>query len=106
MDEVPGDQLAMVHKKEMILPAWIAEPMRQQLKAGSSGAMFGAASAAGMTARSEVNNGGDSVNFNYQPTHNNQDSNLESLLRRDGMALRKWIKNEARNGNLKLGGKR
>lgn len=106
LDEVPGDQLAMVHKKEMILPAWIAEPMRQQLKAGGSGAMFGAASAAGMAARSEVNNGGDSVNFNYQPTHNNQDSNLESLLRRDGMALRKWIKNEARNGNLKLGGKR
>jgi len=106
MDEVPGDQLAMVHKKEMILPAWIAEPMRQQLKAGSSGAMFGAASMAGAVARSEVNNGGDSINFNYQPTHNNQDTNLESLLRRDGMALRKWIKNEARNGNLKMGSKR
>ena len=106
MDEVPGDQLAMVHKKEMILPAWIAEPMRQQLKAGSSGAMFGAASMAGAVARSEVNNGGDSINFNYQPTHNNQDSSLETLLRRDGMALRKWIKNEARNGNLKMGGKR
>jgi len=107
MDEVPGDQLAMVHKKEMILPAWIAEPMRQQLKAGSSGGMFGAASMAGASARSEVNNNsGGNVNFNYQPTHNNQDTDLEALLRRDGQSLRKWIKNEHRNGNLKMGGKR
>lgn len=107
MDEVPGDQLAMVHKKEMILPAWIAEPMRQQLKAGSSGSMFGAASMAGASARSEVNNNsGGNVNFNYQPTHNNHDTDLETLLRRDGQSLRKWIKNEHRNGNLKMGGKR
>lgn len=30
--EVPSDQLAMVHKKEMVLPAKYAEPLREQLE--------------------------------------------------------------------------
>ena len=34
--EIPEDQLAMVHKKESILPANIAEPLRNMVEGGSS----------------------------------------------------------------------
>jgi len=104
LDEVPDDQLAMVHKKEMILPAWIAEPMRQSLRGGARSAqMFGAASTAGSSARSDTtNNGGDTLNFHYGPQHTNMGADMETLLRADGSSLRKWIKNEVRNGGLKF----
>ena len=36
-DMVPSDQLASVHKNEMILPASIATPMRSMLKSGQLG---------------------------------------------------------------------
>ncbi|MCL1908964.1 MAG: hypothetical protein FWG12_06310 [Holophagaceae bacterium] len=35
--QVPSDQLAMVHKNEMILPAKYAEPLREQLEGGDMG---------------------------------------------------------------------
>ena len=35
--EVPSDQLAMIHKKEMVLPAKYAEPLREQLESGDMG---------------------------------------------------------------------
>jgi len=101
MGEVPGNQLAMVHKKEMILPAWIAQPMRDSLRAGNSSGILGAASAAGTSAR--TTNNGDQYAFNYQPNHTNQNADLASLLRSDGATLRKWVKNEMRNGSLKFG---
>lgn len=104
LDEVPSDQMAMVHKKEMILPAWIAEPMRQQLKGGARSAqMFGATAAAGTSARESMAGGSSGeINFHYGPTHNNHDTDLRSVLRRDAAEMRKWLKNEVRNGNLRL----
>ena len=36
-DRVPADQVAMVHKNEMVLPANIAEPVRQMAAAGGGG---------------------------------------------------------------------
>lgn len=101
--EVPKDGMTtQLHKKEMVLPAWIAEPMRQQLKAGGSSApMFGSAAAAGSAARTEMSSN-DNANFYYQPQHTNMGAGFEELLRADGRSLRKWIKNEVRNGSLKL----
>ena len=108
MGEVPNDQMAMVHKKEMILPAWIAEPLRASLKSPGrdSGPVFGAASAAGSSARSQTNNNRKTdVNFNYQPQHTHQPAGLEDLLNRDGATMRKWVKNQVRNGSLTFGSK-
>lgn len=93
-------QLSVLHKKEMVLPAWIAEPMRQQLRSGgSSASMFGAAAAAGGEARTSIANGGN-TNFYYQPQHHNMGASLDTLLKQDGQSLRKWLKNEQRNGRI------
>lgn len=102
MGEVPSDQLAMVHKKEMILPAWIAEPMRRNIRSTGSAGVMGAASAAGSTIRESTSNAGDSANFYYQPKHTNMGADMSTLLREDGRTLRRWLKNEVRNGGLKF----
>ena len=36
-DRVPSDQVAMIHKNEMVLPAHIAEPVRQMAARGGGG---------------------------------------------------------------------
>ena len=38
-DRVPSDQVAMIHKNEMVLPAHIAEPVRQMAAAGGGGGL-------------------------------------------------------------------
>lgn len=96
-------QLARLHAKEMVLPAWIAEPLRQSLSAPSSSGMMLGASMAGAAARTAQSTYGDSFEFNYQPKHTNMGATMDELLRRDGQRLRKWIKNEIRNGNIKGG---
>jgi len=40
-DRVPSDQVAMIHKNEMVLPAYIANPLRETLQQGG-GALAGA----------------------------------------------------------------
>lgn len=101
--EVPRDgQLSMLHKKETVLPAWIAEPMRQMfVSPRSSQGMMSAAAAAGGTAR-EATSTSQSANFYYQPKHTNMGAGFEELLRKDGRSLRRWIKNEVRNGGIKI----
>lgn len=104
MGEVPGDQLAMVHKKEMILPAWIAEPMRNTfLRRGSSGIVGGASSAGSSIRESMISNsrGGD-IHLNYSPKNTNMDASFDTLLKRDAQSLRRWIRNEVRNGRLQV----
>lgn len=101
MGEVPSDQLAMVHKKEMILPAWIAEPMRKSIATRGTGGMMGAAAAAGTSAREAVSNRGGDANFYFQPNHTNQSASMSDLLRGEGRELRKWFRNEVRNGALR-----
>jgi hypothetical protein len=105
MGEVPGDQLAMVHKKEMILPAWIAEPLRASLKVGApaSAGLMGSIGVSGAEARAATHMssvGGPT--FNYQPNHTNMGAGFDELLRRDSGSLRKWIRNQARNGAFKV----
>lgn len=103
MGEVPDDQLAMVHKKEMILPAWIAEPMRRAFVAPrGNGSMMSAANHAASVARENSGGSSNAANFYYQPQHTNMGASFEELLRTDGRSLRKWLNNEVRNGSLKF----
>lgn len=97
-------QLSLLHKKEMVLPEKFASPLRAALTTRSSSGMLGAASAAGSTVRESMinNNGGDNASFYYQPKHTNMGASMETLLRQDGRSLRKWLKNEMRNGGLKF----
>lgn len=96
-------QLSVLHKKEMVLPAKFAEPLRRGLTTRGS-SLFSDAAAVGSTVRESVTNsrGGDNLNFNYQPKHTNMGADFDTLLKADGRTLRKWIKNEMRNGGLKL----
>jgi phage-related minor tail protein len=97
--EVPEDgQISMLHKKEMVLPAWAAVPLRQQLRArSSSDGVFSGASDAGRVSRDA---GSRDVTFNYQPQNSLQNMSMREMLQRDGRELRRWLKNEHRNGNL------
>jgi hypothetical protein len=96
--EIDRDQMAMVHKKEMILPASIAEPLRRSLKGGfalpGSGGLLSAARAAGDHARAGMGGKGGDTHLHYGPQISNPDPNLERLLEKQGTAMRKWIKNE------------
>lgn len=100
--EVPFDgQLSMLHKKEMVLPAQFAVPLRQMLVSPrSSGGMMASAASAGSSARMGANS--NNANFYYQPQHTNTNASMSDLLRRDSRELRRWIRNEVRNGGLKL----
>jgi hypothetical protein len=103
--EVEDDQMAMVHKKEMVLPSKYATPLRAALSGWDSRGTGTAGTALGLgeSTRNETssNRGGD-ANFHYKPTHNYSDMSAERMLERDGAQFRKWIKNEVRNGNLKV----
>ena len=104
--EIPADQLAMVHKKEMILPAEYASPLRDMLKggglsAGPAGTAGPAAAAAGAQARSQVA-GGDTYHLHYNPEISNPDPDLHRLLTTQGGSLIKWLRNSGRNA-VKLG---
>ncbi len=100
--EIDRDQMAMVHKKEMILPAWIAEPFRKSLSAPNSGAMMSGIATAGENVRSSMSTTNGGNNFYYQPKNTAMHANFSDLLSRDGRTLRKWFHNEVRNGGLKL----
>lgn len=107
LGEVPSDQLAMVHKKEMILPAWIAEPLRQSLRGTTvpgSASLIGGASIAGADARAATH-GGQQNNMHYSPTVSGGGGSLEEMLNREAAQFRKWFNNQARNGYLKYPGK-
>lgn len=102
--EVPEDgQLSMLHKKEMVLPAQFAVPLRQMLVSprASSGLMSAASSAATST-KDAASQTSSAINFHYQPKHTNMGAGFDELLRKDGRSMRKWIKNEIRNGGLRF----
>lgn len=101
--EVPFDgQLSMLHKKEMVLPERFAVPLRQMLVGPrSSSGMMSAASSAGSAAR-EMAGSSNNANFYYQPNNTNVDASFDQLLKADSRSLRRWIKNEVRNGGLKF----
>jgi hypothetical protein len=102
--EVPFDgQLSMLHKKEMVLPEQFAVPLRNMLVSPrSSAALMGATAAMGTSAREAGQATQNAANFYYQPRHTNMGAGFDELLRQDGRSLRKWIRNEVRNGGLKF----
>jgi hypothetical protein len=91
-----------LHDREMVLPAWAAEPMRANLRASGRTGVFNNAATAGDTIRSAMNNTRSDANFYYQPRTTLQSVSMSELLRRDGRELRRWLYNEHRNGNLRL----
>lgn len=94
--------MTQLHEKEMVLPAKFAVPLRQMLQgAGPQGGSLGAAAAgAGAAARSEVSSRKSESTFNYQPKHDHMNADLSTLLRKDAATMRRWIRNEARNGKM------
>ena len=103
-ERVPYDgQMTELHKDEMVLPAYIASPLRKSLSAPSSTPMLGSVATAGMAAMSALttnNNSSGDVNFHYAPKTTMQNTSLDEMLRSDGRTMRKWLKNEIRNGAL------
>lgn len=102
---VPYDgQITELHKDEMVLPAWLANPLRNNL--GGMGPQnaagnVGMATLAGMSSSS---NSQSSANFYYQPSYSpSADNRLGDMLRKDGRDMRKWVKNQVRNNRLNLG---
>jgi hypothetical protein len=101
--EVPFDgQLSMLHKKEMVLPAWAAEPLRQQMRAGpSSGGIFGGAANAGSNLRESTTNNQGDTHLHYGPQYGQQKTmTLEEMLHRDGDRLIRYLKRAKRDKEL------
>lgn len=96
--EVPFDGAqTTLHKKEMVLPASLATPLRAMLTAGPQ------SSGLGSFAASNASPGGATYgdqNFYFQPKHDHHNARLSDLLDREGADLRKWLKNEVRNGRM------
>jgi hypothetical protein len=62
--------------------------------------------AAGQAARSETNTQGGDIHLTHAPHIENRDPDLESVLQRQGRAMRNWVKAEVRdNPDLFLGGR-
>lgn len=100
---VEGDQLMQVHNKEMILPAWIAEPFRQSLRRPSSQGLITSAGVSGAEARSATHMTGGDTNFTYSPQYGGSGGmGMEEMLRRDGNYFRRWVRNEMRNSRLEF----
>lgn len=95
--------MAQLHEEEMVLPAHIANPLRSMLAGPRTSGLAASAGNAGAQMRESMSSvrGGDS-NFYYQPNNSLSDAKFDEMLRRDGRQMRKWLKNEMRNGNLKM----
>jgi hypothetical protein len=77
--EVPSDQLAMVHKQEMILPAKYAVPLRGMLEGDMDGG---------------GNGGGDNFNINISAMDS---QSVEQFFKNNGTALVRAMKAQSRN---------
>lgn len=102
-ERVPTDgQITELHKDEMVLPAWMANPFRESLRnpMANSSAMIGGiqSAAAGSRNANTTNSSSNSNTFNYQPQHTNMGAGFDELLKADGRTLRRWFRNELRNG--------
>ncbi len=101
--EVPADGMqATLHKKEMVLPAAIAEPLRQSLKGGfalpTAGGVSAAANEAGGKIRAMMQEKGGDTNLHYNPQITNPDPDLKRLLESQPRVMRRWIDNQYSNG--------
>lgn len=99
--KVPKDgTITELHKDEMVLPSGLANPLRSAISGfglKNTGGGLGAGAAQNV---SNQNMGGD-VNMQYSPTVNGGNKSLNEMLRRDGGDMRRWVKNEFRNGGFR-----
>ena len=101
---VPKDgMLAELHKDEMVLPAQFATPLRNMLTSvegpRAPQGISTMASSSFSNLREENNMRGGDTNLYYQPVNSGgqKDTSLDTMLRRDGRKLKKWMMNEFRN---------
>lgn len=80
-DRVPHDQLAMIHRNEMVLPASIADPMRRMTQGAGPGGAAGAG-------------GGDQYHVTI---HANDAASFYGMIRRDRAGFVKIMKQLARD---------
>lgn len=82
---VNEDQLAMVHKNEMILPSHLSSGITNIINSGGG----------------KGNGGG---NFTYSPTVNSPEAkSLHQMLTDESQTMRAWISNQMRDGHLTVG---
>jgi hypothetical protein len=103
--QVPYDgQMTELHKDEMVLPAWAANPLRSQLRGGTFGApsssgLISSAGVKGSEARAATHGNSSSPTFNFQPKHTHgEGADLSQLLRRQGKHMERWFKERVRAG--------
>lgn len=105
---VPQDgAVTELHKDEMVLPASIANPLRNglaNLTPGRTNTSAAPAASAGSQARTEMNSKTLSPTFNYQPqvTAGGAAPSLDRLLNQEGAAMRRWLSNQIRSGKLRI----
>jgi len=105
--KVPYDgAVTELHKDEMVLPATLANPLRDALAGmspGATGVSGDRASSAGAQARADMLTKTLNPVFNFQPTVTAAGStSLDQLLAREGSSMRRWISNQIRSGKLKV----
>lgn len=96
-----------LHKDEMVLPASIANPLRNSLSRmspGQAGGLTAGASSAGAQARSDMLSKTLNPTFHYSPQVNagGPRDSLDTILAKEGAAMRRWINNQVRAGKLKV----
>lgn len=99
---VPADgTITELHKEEMVLPAKFANPLRNMLGGfgmpntpGTISATAGEAAEAFRQQNNSIKEG--DTNLYYSPQTNVNNVSLGQLLRRDGLAMKKWLKAEMR----------
>lgn len=101
--DIPSGQnpLTQLHEEEMVLPKGLANPLRSMLAGAGprQNGMADAARSAGAAAAQSSNNQANSFSFAPQITSN--DPSLESMLSKEGSAMRRWFNRQVRSGKIK-----
>lgn len=96
-----ANPLTQLHEEEMVLPAHLANPLRGLL-AGAGPRQSGVADMARAAgAAAAQGNSSQSNSFSYAPQISSNEPNLESMLSREGSAMRRWFNKQVRNGSIK-----
>lgn len=96
-----SNPLTQLHEEEMVLPAHLANPLRGLL-AGAGPRQSNVADMARVAgANAAASNSSQSNSFSYAPSISSNEPNLESMLAREGSAMRRWFNKQVRNGNIK-----
>lgn len=104
--DVPAGEnpLTQLHQKEMVLPAPIAEPLRDMLRSAgprSTGSLAAMSGTAASQLRQETALRGGDMHLNYGPSYGGQQTHdMDSMLKRDGQRLVRYLKKARRDGKF------